>query len=244
MSNYRADYALYEKQQKALTNLATYIQDSIATNLLPYISNTDSDNHPWTYLTTLKAKLAPTNEATDLELEQQYNQLKRGPSNQNIEKWLQSWEEVYTKAKQRDLPQVKDDRPVRDFLLSLRGIDSTYSQMELHLLRGQETKLTLHKAVEDYRQHLRIENLEKPSKSSKHSAFPATFKGKEQENNEKPPCICGLNHWYKDCFYLNEDIRPKHWNPNKAAQTRVNEKLKDPKIKARIDYALNREKER
>ncbi|KAF4310667.1 hypothetical protein GTA08_BOTSDO13646 [Botryosphaeria dothidea] len=87
MSNYRADYALYEKQQKALANLATYIQDSIATNLLPYIT-----------------KLAPTNEATDLELEQQYNQLKRGPSNQNIEKWLQSWEEVYTKAKQRDLP--------------------------------------------------------------------------------------------------------------------------------------------
>ncbi|KAF4310736.1 hypothetical protein GTA08_BOTSDO13632 [Botryosphaeria dothidea] len=70
MSNYRADYALYEKQQKALANLATYIQDSIATNLLPYISNTDSDNYPWTYLTTLKAKLAPTNEATDLELEQ------------------------------------------------------------------------------------------------------------------------------------------------------------------------------
>lgn len=64
----------------------------------------------------------------------------------------------------------------------------------------------------------------------------------KKKSKDLPPkdCVCGKPHWYTDCFYLIESIRPKGWHSNPKIAKKIDEALKDPKLKANIDKARNR----
>ena len=61
----------------------------------------------------------------------------------------------------------------------------------------------------------------------------------DKKSKDLPPknCVCGKPHWYTNCFYLIESIRPKGWHSNPKIAKKIDEALKDPKIKANIDKA-------
>ncbi|KAF4302236.1 hypothetical protein GTA08_BOTSDO10080 [Botryosphaeria dothidea] len=82
-AKYRNDISDYNTYRKAITDLTTYIQESISVNLLTYI--TDKPSHPWDLLQALRQRLALTDAARTLELEQQYQNLRVTPKTQEIE---------------------------------------------------------------------------------------------------------------------------------------------------------------
>jgi hypothetical protein len=72
----------------------------------------------------------------------------------------------------------------------------------------------------------------------------STEQPKQGKRTRKPPCLCGERHYFWECNYLIESIRQNGWNPDNEIQLQVEQKLKDPEIKAKVERALDRQKKR
>ena len=127
--------------------------------------------------------------------------------------------------------------------------DLLFADAHLVLLQRHQSICDLYSLIEDFRQHIQHSQFEHPGKGESHSAFATdanctpTFRG-QLAPGTKPTCICGDKHWFSDCYYLVPEKRHKGWNPRSDTQQKVNSKLADPKIKAKIDRALQRNKNR
>ena len=235
------EYLLLSKGIKEINNLVcTTIS---RTNLTFILQNCDT---PYQKLKALQRRLAPTDRARELELVQQYNDLKKTPRAQGVDKWLQRWEKIYADALRLDLPDVQRDRPLYDFLQAVKGLDSSFSSANLtHIMGGKEVP-TLFDLIEQFRNTMRINNASDKNTYS-HSAFP-TFQGTSDSTSAstttasstpyKPICICGEKHFYRQCYYLIESIRPKQWSPNSKTQRKIQEKLaNDQELAERVERA-------
>ncbi|KAF4311340.1 Integrase catalytic core [Botryosphaeria dothidea] len=92
--------------------------------------------------------------------------------------------------------------------------DSEYASPILRELRLGTKTLDVSDVIVDYREHARQKQALITNKT--HATFAATLRGEEQP--QKPPkCLCGLLHWYFQCFYLNPNApnRPADFKPNK-----------------------------
>ena len=150
--------------------------------------------------------------------------------------------------------EIQTNRSIRDFLLAVRHIDSSFSGPLLIQMR--KTTLNIFEVIEDFRHNVRMLNDAKPAPSS-HSAF-AAYDSKEsskessssnKENKqtsfrgkgiEPPECICGKNHWYSKCFYLNKKIRPSGWKADSEIQEKVQKAMKEDDFKAKVERSLKR----
>ena len=104
---------LFERQDTALSTLKSFIQETISRTFLPYTFKKEST---YDVLVALRQRVAPTDRARKLELSQRYAKLKKAPRSQNIEAWLQTWEQTYMECKELKLPIVEDNLPLYDFL--------------------------------------------------------------------------------------------------------------------------------
>ena len=114
---YKTKLAKYERQEKAFGDLITFIQETIAAHNVVFIQK--EDPHPWNILQALKRRLAPSDEARNLEIEQRYHKLCKGPGSQNIESWLDDWVTMYTDGIEHGIAETTGTRPVRDFLMAV-----------------------------------------------------------------------------------------------------------------------------
>ena len=129
---------------------------------------------------------------------------------------------------------------------------SEYWKNEIQNLERKKEKLpTLREIIEVYRNHRRLDSAQKAR--SQHGSYAASFKGEpidKPKSEDKPksdtrsdkkewtkPCICGLLHPWRKCFYLIESIRPSGWKPNDSKMQLVEQKLAEasPEFKALID---------
>ena len=244
---YKIDYQNYEKQHKSLSEITAFILNKINADNNIYIRNTES--HPWNILRTLKQRLAPSSEAQKLSVEQDYHRLRKGPINQDIIKWVDDWTLTIARAKEVELAEVQGSRPVRDFLLA---IDTKYPQFSgsymMDLEKGNPAEMDT--VIDHFRRHFEF-RASQQGESSSHSAFQSnttpnapnapntsTFKGKPAA----PKCLCGINHWYADCYYLNPNARSVNWKPISEIEAKVKEALKDATIKARVEKNIKRTK--
>lgn len=121
---YRDLFTRFKRQEKALSDLTTYIQSSISIDNLSFIISTEP--HPWNILRALQKRLTPTDQARLIELELQYRQLYKPPKLQGIEQWLKQWETFYTEATKHKLWEVEGQKPIRDFLFTLQPIEPAF----------------------------------------------------------------------------------------------------------------------
>ena len=111
---YKTDLALYEQQRKSFGDIIGFIQETIAVHNVTFIQK--EEPHPWNHLRALKRRLAPSDDARRLQIEQRYHQLCKGPGTQEIETYLDHWTTTYTEAKECHIGEVTGTRPIRDFL--------------------------------------------------------------------------------------------------------------------------------
>lgn len=123
---YKPRLADYTKQTEVFASIVTYIQETITASNAVLIQKTEA--HPYSLLRALKERLAPTDSARSISLEKRYERLKKGPGGgQNIETWVDEWQQMYIDASIDKLAEVSGDRPIRDLLLAIYSKDPAYS---------------------------------------------------------------------------------------------------------------------
>ena len=176
-------------------------------------------------LKVLKKRLAPTDEARILEVEQKYQRLKKYNKREKVDKWLKDWETTYADAKELRLPEVAGSRPQTDFTRAISGIDSTYASTQEYILNEKiqngEALPDLYDLVERFRNKQRKDNATKDTSS--HTAFAASLRGETQDGERS--CLCGRKHGdrsrWEDCEYITPKRRPSGWRANRRPLRRL-----------------------
>ena len=242
---YKIQLAKYEKQQKAFADLITFIQDTITVQNATYIQK--EEPHPWNQLRALKTRLAPSDSARCIEIENKYHRLCKGSGKQDIETWLEEWQTVYTDGKAYGVGEMMGTRPIRDFIMAVLPTEPSFANAHLITLDSKEEK-DFHPLIESFRKYVRLHQTQKNKNNNTHSAF-ATEQKKEGQgatfNGQKTPpkCLCGSVHWYNDCYYLVPEKRPSNWTSRPQIQTQIDEAMKDQQLKAKVEKSLQRSKE-
>lgn len=259
MQLYKADLAEYEKQKKAFGDLISFIQETITTSTAIFIQK--EDTHPWNLLRALKRRLAPSDDARSLEIEQKYIKLRKGPANQDLDKWLDEWCTTYTEVKTYQVAEVSGTRPIRDFLLAIHSKAPTFA--DTHLMSYKiKTEADLLDMIEQFRQYMRLHQSQTDSQAGGHSAFATSQTQQNQSRNStnkssRPnvnscasfrgkqvatpgTCVCGQTHWYSDCLYLNLGIRPANWKPDPIIQAKVDECMREERTRDKVNRSLDK----
>jgi len=255
---------LYERQDTALSSLKGYIQETISRTFLSYTFKKEST---YEVLKALKQRVAPTDRARKLELSQRYAKLRKAPKSQNIEVWLQLWEQTYMECKDLKLPIVEDNLPLYDFLHAVSELVPEFSSVwtvNLETMEEENKSLPdIFRIIGLFRDHQWLANARKGKAAS---AFPASLKDqvlepssgdtKEKDSKEKDSktdskkktCICGAEHKFSTCLYLIESKRPHGWTADPETQKLVDEKLKIPGVKKGVErarqFVASKEKEK
>jgi len=138
-----------------------------------------------------------------------------------------------------DLPDIQKDRPLYDFLGAIKTLDPEFSsaymiQIERKAFKNKPLP-TIHDLIEQFRNHRRLTDA---SSKADPAAFPATLHGKPEPTSTPNPCLCGAIHWYKECLYLIDFLRPEGWKPDPKIQEQVDEKLnKSDGLKTAVRHA-------
>ena len=249
--HYDRVYKQYEKEEAALRSLRTYIISTISRH---YIDYTFEGNTVHDVLVSLKQRVAPSDEAREIQLATQYAKLKKAPRNQNFEVWLLEWEKVYTECKELGLPEVHGDRSVIDFAYAVESITPSWSgywKNKFQMLEWKRKTLpSFFELVEIYRNYRRTElaregkipqgssavTFEEESTESSNSK-PESSADEKKGGRPAPRCLCGKRHYYNQCWYIAESTCPSGWKPNDKIQKKVDDKIANatPEKKARIE---------
>lgn len=166
---------------------------------------------------------------------------------------------MYTRAKELQIGEVLDpERPCLDFLLAIeKHAPSLASIYNIKVDDAENKEELLFEAIEKFRHYIRLHDIGKSKSSASHSAFStseASYSGRKPSNDpdrkpsfrcnrsRTPKCICGTNHYFPQCLYLNEEKRPSDWKPDSAIQKTVEEKMKDKTIKEKVERAFANQK--
>ncbi|TAQ85263.1 hypothetical protein B7494_g6421 [Chlorociboria aeruginascens] len=83
--------------------------------------------------------------------------------------------------------------------------------------------------VDSYRSHFRLMELTKSTQAESYAKPPAPYR------------IDGQDHWYSECYYINESMRPPNWRPNRDLEDKRDQLLKtDKRFKAMIQKTEDR----
>ncbi|KAF1972799.1 hypothetical protein BU23DRAFT_466927, partial [Bimuria novae-zelandiae CBS 107.79] len=216
--------ARYTVKRKALDDFTQEIGRTISRRHIHLIQ---SDDTAYARLKRLKKHLCPSTAERELQLLTKYRQLQSRPRN-NIDTWLDEWLHVVRLCEAANLPDVTSPRAQRDFLLAVKGLDDTWATTQQANLfeaqiQGQSVK-SLDDLIAQFTMYWRST---RPVASS-HGTFAtlgisqdepqATENKDKREQDKKPKCVCGLNHRFKDCWYLGAKGKPQGWTPKPEIQ--------------------------
>src|SRR6267154_5812436 len=100
--------------------------------------------------------------------------LKAYNKKQSIEKWLNSWRNVYKLAEQLKLPDVQGYRPHYDFVRAIKPISSSFAgALEANLIRKERKDKAappITDLIEEFKEHYRMQQASSTS-TANNSAF-------------------------------------------------------------------------
>ena len=174
-----------------------------------------------------------------LRIDRQYEVLRAGPPRgQNLKQWLNKWEKLYVEAKETKHFHVETGLIINHFINSFKQTDpalATIALIDLHSKRlSNEQSPTFMETLNLFRQRLASQGQTQGSSS--------TPKKSNHQTGNTPPkeCVCGKMHWYIDCFYINKSRRPKGWNPNPDIVKKIDDALKDPKVRTNVNKVMKK----
>ncbi len=246
MAQYNESTKSYKAKKEALSHTLTHIHKSISPEYSIHIYKSTS---LWQALRALKAAIQPNTAVRMLEVDRQYKILCAGPPRgQNLRQWINKWDYLYAEAKETGHADTVSGVITDYFISSVSQTASTWAEVfrvEISIKRSRnEGILIFTKVLNSFRQVCNIDAV-----STTPSLYGATLQGQppgltsssSDKTNRKPnstrgdpppkECVCGRAHWYKDCFYINETIRLKWWKPKSEIVKKIEEAMKDSKVK-------------
>ncbi|KAJ5292148.1 hypothetical protein N7478_001399 [Penicillium angulare] len=214
------------KLLKTMTRLNSLITRLLATEHRYLIVDEDS---PREKLLKLAEMFCPKPESRQQELRRAWRAMIRSPNQSvNIDQWITQWDSLFEEGKVAKIPDCSlgDAFAIRDFLDAIQNIDDTFCIGWKRELSKRTDDLKFHEVTADYRRR-RTDLSTIPQRSASNIAY-TTIKDLPEEildeNACRTHCPCGSgNHHYRQCFYINRELRPEGWIPREGVARRIPE---------------------
>jgi hypothetical protein len=238
----------YEKNLRNLNAIKTLIRSSIARQHHHYIYGKLT---AYEELKALRNRFAPTDRERKKELKHRYQQLQKSPRSTEVDSWLSNWEEIYAEGLEADLPAVKDD-PVEDFVNACERLNPEFHQYWSNRLEDPDigNNMDLHKIIDAFRIFRKRTTKRDANKEISLASFQGQTLEKEMDSKTsteyteprkfRKDCPCGKKHFFKDCFYVNERIRPENWKPEPEIEKNFEKACENMRFKAGYENARKR----
>ena len=109
--HYKILISRYDKLVRGFDEINALIQETISGANQSFVKK--SETHPCDILLTLQKKVSPSDYERLMAIETDYHRIRKGPKNQDVERWLDEWMEVFSDAKIYGLGEVAGNRPLR-----------------------------------------------------------------------------------------------------------------------------------
>ena len=233
--DFQLDVKLYERALKrydidkaSMGKLLAIIQESIGK---AYVQITYDCDTALQMMMAIQAEFKPTDIATKRRILSEWNLLMATDLAKRITdvtSWLVKVESKYAEAVRYQVPEITPDASVLRFLDALQHVPngSKYAdQWDVRITDGDQ--IDLKDLIHRFRDYLRNTGIRQTVKGhTRTSAFGPTLQGMDETGKKTiPECLCGLKHWYQDCRYLNEKVRPPGWKPDAKTQQKIDEIL-------------------
>jgi hypothetical protein len=213
-AEYKDDLRVHEKQKQAINGINNYIVRTTSVAYLPLIDGLKTVHER---LQALKKTLAPTTSGRKHDVRNQYTALKAYDATQSMDKWLNSWRNIYKLAEQLELPDVQEFRAHYDFVQAIKPISSSFAgALEVKLIRKErkgKAAPSIIDLIEEFKEHYHMQQAS-PATTANNSAF-ATLQSNSNSNSNSnsdlewhKKCICGFVHRYNNYYYIVEQKRP------------------------------------
>ncbi|OAQ58940.2 hypothetical protein VFPPC_11883 [Pochonia chlamydosporia 170] len=231
-ARHRSQLQIYKDRTKALATLQEYIVKTVGR----YYDIIAKEDDVAKELMILKNRVKPTDWARESEVTDRY---------------------YATLKANLDLPDIRGLRQTRHFLKAVNAIDPTFSKVWINQMEAKALSHEDDEWQKTFPDGIKISEIFERSyrstaqSSGSRGAF-ATFQGEgepdaSKTNNKnpggRPTCLCGRRHFYSECYYLSDSVRPAGWSPDNKVQEEIDQKLQDPTIKGKVERSIrNRRK--
>ena len=163
-----------------------------------------------------------------------YNTHKTFDKQQSIDQFLYEWERVYGLTLSLKLSDIREERSLYDFVFTLNKIDTPYAtNLELRINENTRQRLIntsikliqLEDIIEEFRHYYSRHEATRSERVTPVS-FTTTHNGIKVQQRS---CLCGSNHFFKECFYLNSNLRPSGRIGKDPTCQKMNVALLDPR---------------
>lgn len=237
--DYELNTRSYDKIRKHLIAIRTAIYESIPSVIQLGL---DSDHSVRQNIQSLRTQFKPSAQARVMELNQRFQQLTTPTRNKGVDKWFADWREFITEAKNCPEYSLNGLALLIPFYDAVRPLMPIFTEYRQQMTLQEESKaIDISKEVYLFEQRY---NQDK-STSRQHSAF-ATFQGRQEGNgqsnsskprqNNQPTCLCGAQHRFRQCAYVNPTLRPPGWTPDLTIQARF-DSPKPERTQRALDFA-------
>ena len=218
----------YDEYRRGIEDVRQLILTTLDRTNHVYIFQIDSVAEQ---LERLKERFSLTSEQEQEILILKYRSLLQTPRNVNPEDWIRKWENIYSECRQADIAEVQGNRPIRDFIQSVRNIAPSFADywsIKINELTGELNNVIsipdLPHLLIQFRNWIRSNQITQSNRGSNHISF-GIFQGQSdgishdhsaysKSNSSMKPCPCGETHPFISCPYVNWSIRPQGFREN------------------------------
>ena len=151
---YKTQLTKYNIQHEIFKRLIIYIQIIIFITAVVFIQKVKT--HSWNLLRALKKRFVSFNEYRRLKIEIKYWDLCRGPNNQNIDKWLNSWQLIYFESKKLHVAEMQNNRSIKNFIFSLIKKNEAWTNAHVRLINEKKKNNKLYEIIKEFRIYNRL----------------------------------------------------------------------------------------
>lgn len=249
---YRVEDTEWVRETSALQTIHQFIRERLSMENQAIIN---TSTNAYETLRLLKNRLHPSDESSKFEVKRQWHMLPlMNPRNQEWEKYVNVWSNVYRRAKALKLPEVEGKMPHVLFALSIKKLDENWGdQRHSEILASTSPVMDFETLLDSYREYKRqkisFARLHDHIQSKDHMAFNVenstpSFQGQNQQRQRtespRPKCPCGntfFKHRIASCWYITK--KPKQgWEPKPEITEKVARAMKDSKIRSMVDKEI------
>lgn len=246
---YRVEDTEWVRETNALQSIHQFIRERISVENQAIIN---TSTNAYETLRLLKNRLHPSDESSKFEVKRQWHMLPLiDPRNQEWEKYVNTWSNIYRRAKTLKLPEVEGKMPHVLFALSIKRLDENWGdQRHSEILASTYVVIDFENLLDSYREYKRqkisFARLNHHDKTRDDIAFNVedsapSFQGQNQRGQQtessRPKCPCGntfFRHRIASCWYITK--KPKEgWEPKPEITERVARAMRDPKIRSMVN---------
>ena len=238
------DEAKWLTKEKALRNLSLEIVQSIDIKHLDLILDCAD---AYSQLRTLKKHLCPSTGERNHQLRARYKAVCVRPKRANLDTWFDEWVVITRLLSEANMPEIAGNRAQEEFILSIRGLNDSWSATQMQDLINKEQKdkdfPPITDLIAEFRSYYRrtrpiasglgtFATLEVASSSSQETPAAAQTGNPQSARTRTGPyiprCLDGQNHKFENCPYVNQAVRTNGWKPIQAIQEKFTELRDSP----------------